>query len=132
MLDITDRSGSSPDLVLSGDINDPTLADAIMDRLSANASRIELKGESRRIKIAQLLIPLRIFITEKFLFLLARKRAADDRLTTLGQHAGMMGQHKQEWWVNMDRNLQITASRTQMQHTSSFIVATLILPVKLS
>ena len=31
-------------------INDPTLADAIMDRLTANASRIELKGESRRTK----------------------------------------------------------------------------------
>ena len=31
-------------------INDPTLADAIMDRLAANAIRIELKGESRRRK----------------------------------------------------------------------------------
>lgn len=31
-------------------INDPTLADAIMDRLAANACRIELKGESRRRK----------------------------------------------------------------------------------
>ena len=31
-------------------INDPTLADAIMDRLSANSIRIELKGKSRRIK----------------------------------------------------------------------------------
>jgi len=31
-------------------INDPTLADAIMDRLAANASRIELKGESLRRK----------------------------------------------------------------------------------
>ncbi|HRO45865.1 IS21-like element helper ATPase IstB [Agriterribacter sp.] len=31
-------------------INDPTLADAIMDRLTANANRIELKGESRRRK----------------------------------------------------------------------------------
>ena len=29
-------------------INEPTLADAIMDRLLANASRIELKGESMR------------------------------------------------------------------------------------
>lgn len=29
-------------------INDPTLADAILDRLSANAQRIELKGESLR------------------------------------------------------------------------------------
>jgi len=27
-------------------INDPTLADAILDRLSANANRIGLKGES--------------------------------------------------------------------------------------
>lgn len=31
-------------------INDPTLADAIMDRLTANAVRIELKGESLRRK----------------------------------------------------------------------------------
>ncbi|HXC06618.1 MAG TPA: IS21-like element helper ATPase IstB [Bacteroidia bacterium] len=31
-------------------INDPTLADAIMDRLSANSIRLELKGKSRRIK----------------------------------------------------------------------------------
>lgn len=31
-------------------INDPTLADAIMDRLTANAARIELKGESLRRK----------------------------------------------------------------------------------
>jgi DNA replication protein DnaC len=31
-------------------INDPTLADAIMDRLTASANRIELKGESRRRK----------------------------------------------------------------------------------
>lgn len=31
-------------------INDPTLADAIMDRLTANANRIELKGESLRRK----------------------------------------------------------------------------------
>jgi len=29
-------------------INDPTLADAILDRLTANAHRIELKGESLR------------------------------------------------------------------------------------
>ncbi|MDI3321420.1 IS21-like element helper ATPase IstB [Pinibacter soli] len=29
-------------------INDPTLADAIMDRMTANANRIELKGESLR------------------------------------------------------------------------------------
>lgn len=32
-------------------IAEPTLADAIMDRLTANASRIELKGESMRHKI---------------------------------------------------------------------------------
>ena len=32
-------------------IGDPTLADAIMDRLTGNASRIELKGESLRKKI---------------------------------------------------------------------------------
>ena len=31
-------------------INDPTLADAIMDRLTANSHRIELKGESLRRK----------------------------------------------------------------------------------
>lgn len=31
-------------------IGDPTLADAIMDRLTANSIRIELKGESRRRK----------------------------------------------------------------------------------
>jgi DNA replication protein DnaC len=31
-------------------INDPTLADAILDRLTAHASRIELKGESLRRK----------------------------------------------------------------------------------
>lgn len=31
-------------------INDPTLADAILDRLTANAHRIELKGESMRRK----------------------------------------------------------------------------------
>ena len=31
-------------------INDPTLADAIMDRLTAQANRIELKGESLRTK----------------------------------------------------------------------------------
>ena len=24
----------------------------------------------------------------------------------VGQHAGIVGQHEQEWWVNMDRNLQ--------------------------
>lgn len=29
-------------------INDPTLADAILDRLTANATRVELKGESMR------------------------------------------------------------------------------------
>ena len=29
-------------------INEPTLADAIMDRLTANAHRVELKGESMR------------------------------------------------------------------------------------
>ena len=23
----------------------------------------------------------------------------------VGQHAGIVGQHEQEWWVNMDRNL---------------------------
>ena len=34
-------------------INDPTLADAIMDRMTANANRIELKGESLRRKKAK-------------------------------------------------------------------------------
>lgn len=34
-------------------INDPTLADAILDRLTANAQRIELKGESLRRKKAK-------------------------------------------------------------------------------
>ena len=34
-------------------INEPTLADAIMDRLMANAHRIELKGESLRKKTNQ-------------------------------------------------------------------------------
>jgi DNA replication protein DnaC len=29
-------------------LNEPTLADAIMDRMTANAHRLELKGESRR------------------------------------------------------------------------------------
>jgi len=24
----------------------------------------------------------------------------------VGQHAGIVGQHEQEWWVNMGRNLQ--------------------------
>ena len=28
----------------------------------------------------------------------------------VGQHAGIMGQHKKEWWVNMARNLQIWAN----------------------
>jgi len=37
-------------LRLSGYINEPTLADAIMDRLSGNAHRLELKGESLRKK----------------------------------------------------------------------------------
>jgi DNA replication protein DnaC len=31
-------------------INEPTIADAIMDRLTASAHRIELKGESLRRK----------------------------------------------------------------------------------
>jgi DNA replication protein DnaC len=34
-------------------INDPTLADAIMDRMTANAVRLELKGESMRRKKAK-------------------------------------------------------------------------------
>ena len=34
-------------------INDPTLADAILDRLTANVHRIELKGESLRRKKTQ-------------------------------------------------------------------------------
>ena len=35
-------------------ISDPTLADAILDRLTANANRIELKGESMRRKKSKL------------------------------------------------------------------------------
>lgn len=35
-------------------INDPTLADAIMDRMTANANRIELKGQSMRKKYPQI------------------------------------------------------------------------------
>ena len=31
-------------------IGEPALADAIMDRLTSNANRIELKGESMRLK----------------------------------------------------------------------------------
>ena len=31
-------------------INEPTMADAILDRLTANAHRVELKGESMRRK----------------------------------------------------------------------------------
>ena len=43
-------------------INEPTLADAILDRLTANAHRIELKGESlRRKKIKDISITLCIF-----------------------------------------------------------------------
>lgn len=34
-------------------LNEPTLADAILDRLTANAHRIDLKGNSKRIKIIQ-------------------------------------------------------------------------------
>lgn len=33
-----------------GYINEPTLADAIMDRITANAVRVELKGDSMRRK----------------------------------------------------------------------------------
>ncbi len=32
-------------------INEPTLADAILDRILAHSSRVELKGESMRKKI---------------------------------------------------------------------------------
>jgi hypothetical protein len=28
----------------------------------------------------------------------------------VGHHAGMMGEHHQEWWVNMGRNLHIYKS----------------------
>jgi DNA replication protein DnaC len=34
-------------------INEPTIADAILDRLTAKAHRIELKGQSKRMKINQ-------------------------------------------------------------------------------
>jgi len=40
-LDITDASGA-----LSRAIRDPTVADGILDRLSTNAQRIELRGDS--------------------------------------------------------------------------------------
>jgi hypothetical protein len=32
-----------------------------------------------------------------------------------GQHAGMVGQHKQEWWVNMRRNLQANRQIIMLQ-----------------
>jgi len=32
--------------------------------------------------------------------------------TRVGQHAGMVGQHKQEWWVNMVRNLHLNLETT--------------------
>ncbi|MGE9953195.1 ATP-binding protein [Segatella copri] len=35
-------------------MGDPTLADAIMDRLVANASKIELKGDSMRQKLKKI------------------------------------------------------------------------------
>jgi len=28
-----------------------------------------------------------------------------ENIFRVGQHAGMVGQHEQEWWVNMVRNL---------------------------
>jgi hypothetical protein len=39
----------------------------------------------------------------------ARILNAENRIShknRVGQHAGTVGQHKQEWWVNMRRNLQ--------------------------
>ncbi|MEI6950702.1 IS21-like element helper ATPase IstB [Paraflavisolibacter sp. H34] len=55
---LEDRYGKKPVVIASqlpvskwhDYINEPTLADAIMDRLTAKAHRIELKGESRRRK----------------------------------------------------------------------------------
>ncbi len=55
---IEDRNGSSSTLITSqlpmdhwhDHIGDPTIADAIMDRLIHNAHRIELKGGSMRKK----------------------------------------------------------------------------------
>ncbi len=52
-------------------INDPTLADAILDRMTANAKRIELKGESLRRKRKSKSIALCVFITHKVLILIA-------------------------------------------------------------
>jgi hypothetical protein len=36
------------------------------------------------------------------------KKTATNIKSGVGQHAGMMGQHEQEWWVNMLRNLQLS------------------------
>jgi DNA replication protein DnaC len=46
-------------------IAEPTLADAIMDRLAGNAHRIELKGESKKEKVRKKRINLRIKSTVK-------------------------------------------------------------------
>jgi hypothetical protein len=34
------------------------------------------------------------------------QKTATNEKSGVGQHAGIMGQHEQEWWVNMRRNLQ--------------------------
>jgi hypothetical protein len=54
-------------------------------RLHKTASTILGVGQHARISIAQNRKPLK---------------------NEVGQHAGTVGQHKQEWWVNMVRNLQ--------------------------
>jgi hypothetical protein len=39
----------------------------------------------------------------------------------VGQHAGMVGQHKQEWWVNMRRNLQLKLMSKPFGFSNSFM-----------
>ncbi len=58
MLDISDRFGNSSVIITSqlpieawyNFIDEPTLADAIMDRLTASAHRLSLQGKSLRKK----------------------------------------------------------------------------------
>jgi hypothetical protein len=35
------------------------------------------------------------------------QKTATNEKSGVGQHAGIMGQHEQEWWVNMRRNLHV-------------------------
>lgn len=53
----------------------------------------------------------------------ARKSTAQTRKTLIsgvGQHAGTVGQHKQEWWVNMVRNLQGVKRLTRIMALQAF------------